>query len=179
MICFLASKLTTTSPSGTARTVIFIKIVTSVGQDVFLRGGFGHDVRTGKLDHIIKAIKTIQQKLKTLISFTCRNLFATSHLSSHLFGKQRHSKFIMHNLVVSGCTTDATTSNCALAITYNNVGSSSHYDGYNTWRTGDTKLDWYGAESSQYYYNSQAPEGSPCVWTSDQASSPGYVALNQ
>ncbi|XP_035658299.1 pancreatic alpha-amylase-like [Branchiostoma floridae] len=38
---------TQVSPTGTERTIVFIKKQTSVGQDLFLRGGIGHEVRPG------------------------------------------------------------------------------------------------------------------------------------
>ena len=35
-------------PEGYQRTVIFLRLGTSVGQNVFIRGGISHDVRPGK-----------------------------------------------------------------------------------------------------------------------------------
>ena len=48
-----------------------------------------------------------------------------------------------------GCTNDADASPCAISIKHNSLGTSSHYDGYNAWKIGDTKLDWYGAQRGQ------------------------------
>ncbi|KAK2139807.1 hypothetical protein LSH36_1599g00011 [Paralvinella palmiformis] len=33
---------------------------------------------------------------------------------------------------------------CVIPINHNPLGNSSHYDKYNTWRIGDSYLDWYG-----------------------------------
>lgn len=59
------------------------------------------------------------------------------------------------------------------------LGTSSHYDKYNTWSTGDSRLDWYGAEPGQGSYMGQLAEGTPLAWTSNSASSPGYQSLNR
>ncbi|PIK42765.1 putative alpha-amylase 4N isoform X2 [Apostichopus japonicus] len=66
----------------------------------------------------------------------------------------------------AGCTSDAGSSNCAIPITHNIGGTNSKFNG---WKSGDDFLDWYGAESDQ----SQTAEGTPLVWTTNQA---GYSA---
>ena len=78
-----------------------------------------------------------------------------------------------------GCTNDASSSACAVSIVQNEIGNTPHYDKHNAWRVGDTKLDWYGAESGQGSYQGQLPQGSPTVWTSNQPTSAGYHPLNK
>ena len=58
------------------------------------------------------------------------------------------------------------------------LGNTSYYAKYNAWREGDNFLDWIGAEESQGTYSNQQAEGSPMVWTSNQASKLGYQPLN-
>lgn len=77
-----------------------------------------------------------------------------------------------------GCTEDVTTDPCAIDITTNSLGTTTHYDGYNSWREGDTKLDWFGAEAGQGTFGGQEASGSPLAWTSSTESNPGYQALN-
>ncbi|XP_046454250.1 alpha-amylase-like isoform X3 [Daphnia pulex] len=76
-----------------------------------------------------------------------------------------------------GCTQDIT-STCAIDFQMKSLGASSHYDKYNSWSTGDSRLDWYGAEPGQGSYVGQTAEGTPLAWTSNSASSPGYQSLN-
>ena len=38
-------------PTGTSRTVIFVQKATSVGQDLFIRGGIDHTKRPGCVDN--------------------------------------------------------------------------------------------------------------------------------
>ncbi|XP_033100290.1 alpha-amylase 4N-like [Anneissia japonica] len=84
----------------------------------------------------------------------------------------------------TGCTSTATTSACALPISHNVGGTNSKY---NAWKTGDNYLDWYGTESGQGSYNGQAPDGTPLIWTTNNAGSSekvdsdgvGYTSLNQ
>ena len=73
----------------------------------------------------------------------------------------------------------AATSACALDIAHNNPGSTSHYDKYNDWATGDAHLDWYGPEPGQGQSGGESPLGTPMVWTSNDESSAGYQQLNQ
>ncbi|KAK8732749.1 hypothetical protein OTU49_006906 [Cherax quadricarinatus] len=77
-----------------------------------------------------------------------------------------------------GCTQDAETDPCAIDITTNSLGTSSHYDKYNSWREGDTRLDWMGAQSGQGTYGGEEASGTPLVWTSSNPSNPGYQELN-
>ncbi|CAG0879313.1 unnamed protein product [Darwinula stevensoni] len=97
---------------GTHRTVIFIQQQTMEGQDMFVRGGVGHDQRPG-------------------------------------------------------CTEDAATSACAISMTTNSLGETAHYSKYNSWREGDTKLDWYGVQPGQGTSNGQPADGTPLAWTSN------------
>lgn len=50
---------------------------------------------------------------------------------------------ILFKYNISGCTEDATTSACAIDIVHNSLGSDQHYEGYEAWAFGDSKLDWY------------------------------------
>ncbi|CAG0888559.1 unnamed protein product [Cyprideis torosa] len=69
---------------------------------------------------------------------------------------------------------------CAVSIQTESLGSTSHYDKYNAWRVGDTKLDWFGSapEPGQGEYNGVPASGTPLAWTSSSSSSPGYQPLN-
>lgn len=49
---------------------------------------------------------------------------------------------VHHMVFFTGCTDDAATSACAIDITHNSLGTGQHYEGYNAWAEGDTKLDW-------------------------------------
>ncbi|CAG0902207.1 unnamed protein product [Darwinula stevensoni] len=108
---------------GIHRTVVLIHKQTNPGQDMFIRGGVGHDQRPG-------------------------------------------------------CEEDAETSECAISITTNSLGETAHYEKYNSWREGDTKLDWYGVQTGQGTFNGQPADGSPLAWTSHLTASPGYQPLN-
>ena len=79
----------------------------------------------------------------------------------------------------SGCSDNAATSPCALDISHNNIGTTEHYDKYNDWASGDSHLDWYGAESGQGQSGGMSPLGTPMAWTSDDPSSAGYQELNK
>ena len=37
------------------------------------------------------------------------------------------------------------------------MGTTSHYEKYNAWSIGDTKLDWYGVETGQGVYTRVNP----------------------
>ncbi|KAA0192642.1 hypothetical protein HAZT_HAZT001198 [Hyalella azteca] len=78
-----------------------------------------------------------------------------------------------------GCTDDVTTDPCAIDHTVNSLGTTTHYDKYNAWSEGDTKLDWFGAEAGQGTYGGQAASGTPLAWTSSNPSNPGYQPLNK
>jgi alpha-amylase len=77
-----------------------------------------------------------------------------------------------------GCTEDVT-SDCAIPIKINSLGTTEHYAKYNAWSQGDTALDWYGPESGQGSYLGKAAEGTPLAWTSKTPTSPGYQSLNK
>ena len=54
------------------------------------------------------------------------------------------------------------------------------YDCYNKWILGDTKLSWYPEDYSQLVECDGAKgQGSPMGWTTNDASKPGFNALNQ
>jgi alpha-amylase len=116
---------TTIDPSNPnlKRTVLFMKVETQAGQDVFILGGIDHNQRPG-------------------------------------------------------CSSTASTSDCAIPILHVSLGDSSHYDKYNAWRYGDSYLDWYGSEPHQGYYETLIAEGTPTAWTSNAATSPGYQPDN-
>ncbi|KAL7644676.1 UNVERIFIED_CONTAM: hypothetical protein RMT77_004217 [Armadillidium vulgare] len=80
--------------------------------------------------------------------------------------------------VRSDCTEDAETDPCAIPISTNSLGDTTHYDKYNSWREGDLHLDWFGAEPGQGTYNSEEASGSPLAWTSSDSSNEGYQELN-
>ncbi len=77
---------------------------------------------------------------------------------------------------LTGCSGEH--SPCAISISTNSLGTTPHYDGYNAWRVGDTKLDWFGAEPGQGEYMGRPAEGTPLAWTSNQPGNPGYQDLN-
>lgn len=58
------------------------------------------------------------------------------------------------------------------------LGATVHYDKYNAWRVGDTKLDWYGVQVGQGTYSGAVAAGTPLAWTSNKATEPGYQSLN-
>ncbi|XP_045603585.2 alpha-amylase isoform X2 [Procambarus clarkii] len=76
------------------------------------------------------------------------------------------------------CKPDAESDPCSLDITVNKLGTNEHYDKYNAWRQGDTKLDWYGAQEGQGNYNGVQAFGTPLVWTTNNPSAPEYQELN-
>lgn len=84
----------------------------------------------------------------------------------------------LHQAPPTGCSQDAETDPCAIDITTNSLGTTTHYDKYNSWREGDTRLDWMGAQVSQGTYGGQAASGTPLAWTSSTPSNPGYQQLN-
>ncbi|XP_064112999.1 alpha-amylase-like isoform X2 [Macrobrachium nipponense] len=77
------------------------------------------------------------------------------------------------------CTEDVATDPCAIDMESNSLGETDHYNKYNSWRLGDTRLDWRGAEPGQGIYQGQAAFGSPMAWTSNQPGSPGFQRLNE
>ena len=79
---------------------------------------------------------------------------------------------------MEGCTEDAETDACAIDMTKASLGAGTHYEKYDAWSEGDTKLDWYGAQASQGTYNGQAAEGTSLAWTTNDAGSDGYQDLN-
>lgn len=78
-----------------------------------------------------------------------------------------------------GCTDDVSTDPCAIGITTNSLGTTDHYNKYNSWREGDVHLDWFGVEPGQGTYGGAEASGSPLAWTSSDPSSPGHQDLNE
>ncbi|KAG7177939.1 Pancreatic alpha-amylase-like [Homarus americanus] len=58
------------------------------------------------------------------------------------------------------------------------LGTGYHYEKYDAWRVGDTKLDWYGAQIGQGKYDGRPAEGSPLVWTTNDPNAAEYQPLN-
>lgn len=75
----------------------------------------------------------------------------------------------------TGCNDNADTSNCAITISHNIGGSNSKFNG---WKSGDDFLDWYGAESDQGTYMGTGAEGTPLVWTTNDASYSAKVSTD-
>lgn len=78
-----------------------------------------------------------------------------------------------------GCTEDAETSACAVYISTNSLGDTPHYDKYNSWRYGNSKLNWYGAQAGQGTYQGTPAEGTPMAWTTNKGGDPGYQPDNE
>jgi alpha-amylase len=78
-----------------------------------------------------------------------------------------------------GCSEDAETSACAIPIDHVSLGTGSHYEKYDAWRSGDDYLDWYGAEANQGSWQSQPAEGTPSAWTTNEEGNDGYQPDNQ
>jgi len=77
-----------------------------------------------------------------------------------------------------GCTDDAETSACAIYINTNSMGDTAHYDPYNSWRYGNSKFNWYGAQVGQGAYQGIPAEGTPMVWTTNKGGQSGYQPDN-
>lgn len=60
----------------------------------------------------------------------------------------------------------------------NSLGTGTSWAGYDGWRLGDTKLDWFGPETGQGAYGGITPQGTPVAWTSATATNPSYQPLN-
>ena len=78
-----------------------------------------------------------------------------------------------------GCHSDPETDPCSMSIEHNPLGTGDHYEKYNAWRQGDTKLNWYGAMEGQGDYQGIEAAGTPCVWTTNQLGHPGYQEDNR
>ncbi|XP_064626202.1 alpha-amylase-like [Lineus longissimus] len=86
--------------------------------------------------------------------------------------------FIRGGVSAAGCTSDAETSACSIPIRYRQIGNG-HFVKYEAWATGDSVLDWFGAQSSQGKFGGwQAADGSPMAWTTNDQSSAAYVSTN-
>ena len=85
---------------------------------------------------------------------------------------------MLYSILLKGCTEDATTDPCAVAIELASLGSDPHYEKYDAWREGDSHLDWFGAEPGQGSYQGMSSEGTPMAWTTDDNSHPGYQPDN-
>ena len=84
-----------------------------------------------------------------------------------------HYYMVLLLLTLTGCS-----SACTVNIEYV-PRAGSHFEGYRNWAVGDTRLDWTGAEQGQGSHQGAAAQGSPMTWTSNAASSTGYVAENE
>lgn len=67
---------------------------------------------------------------------------------------------------------------CAIKMYTNTLGTIEHYEKYNSWRVGDTRLDWGGAQDGQGNYQGMLAQGTPLVWTTNNVLSPGFQELN-
>lgn len=84
---------------------------------------------------------------------------------------------VYHN-IYPGCTDDAETDPCAIDMFIHTLGTITHYESYNSWRVGDTRLDWMGAQAGQGTYNGQIASGTPLAWTTNNVLSPAFQELN-
>jgi len=78
----------------------------------------------------------------------------------------------------SGCTQDARTSDCALDIRIRSVGHGELFEQYNAFKTGDMKLDFYGAEFHQGTYNGVEAAGTPMFASTEDDDSPSHNKFN-
>lgn len=78
----------------------------------------------------------------------------------------------------AGCSADVETDPCAIDIDTKLLGTIAHYEKYNAWRVGDTRLDWSGGQPGQDVYQGIPAEGTPLAWTTNNVLSPGYQELN-
>ncbi|KAK3099826.1 hypothetical protein FSP39_010394 [Pinctada imbricata] len=107
--------------------------------------------------------------------------FARTVILMHAITQPGQNLFIRGGIDHShrkGCSQDVNSNPCAIPIHSRDVGTGKHYEGYNTWKTGDNYLDWYGAEPGQSSYHGQVPMGTPAVWTTNQVGRDGYTDLN-
>ncbi|CAL1534472.1 unnamed protein product [Lymnaea stagnalis] len=66
---------------------------------------------------------------------------------------------------------------CNIGIRHT-VHLSPVYEAANDWNYYDNYLDWTGPEPEQGKWNGVAAEGTPAIWTTDDATSPAYHPLN-
>ncbi|KAK3877591.1 hypothetical protein Pcinc_017706 [Petrolisthes cinctipes] len=85
---------------------------------------------------------------------------------------------ISESLRPPGCSSIVESDPCAIDMNTNLLGTIQHYEKYNAWRVGDTRLDWSGAQPGQDVYQGIPAEGTPLVWTTNNVLSPGYQELN-
>ncbi|XP_041359720.1 alpha-amylase-like [Gigantopelta aegis] len=85
---------------------------------------------------------------------------------------------IDHNNM-SGCSTNAQTSACAIPIRHRQLGSSLHFAKVNVWSVGDSHLDWYGTESGQGSYRGRLADGTPALWTTNRHGHVGHSSYNR
>lgn len=181
------------------RTVIFLFKETLSGQDLFIRGGIDSAQRPGKItrlplyDFLYYFILFSSLRLRKVLFRSCR--FLVSGVVVHTFYSFLDSFVTLpiwiyypsiclsvylsiYLSVFSGCTQDAETDPCAIDIFTHSLGTISHYESYNSWRVGDTRLDWMGAQVGQGTYNGQAASGTPLAWTTNNPLSPAFQELN-
>ncbi|KAK3852672.1 hypothetical protein Pcinc_040753 [Petrolisthes cinctipes] len=169
---------------GIHRTVVFIQKQTNDGQDLFVRGGIDGAQRPGCLGRRprrrcrlgrrrARGCRRGQRRGRS----RCRSRGRCRGRKKGR-GKTRRRRCRGGSGGRRGCTSDTETDPCAIDITTNSLGTTSHYDKYNSWRVGDTKLDWNGAQTAQGSYSGQVASGTPLAWTSNSQGSPGYQDLN-
>ncbi len=61
----------------------------------------------------------------------------------------------------------------------NSLGIGAHWEKYDAWRVGDTKLDWFGPQPGQGTYMGSTAFGTPLAWTTDNQAKSGYHPLNK
>jgi alpha-amylase len=61
----------------------------------------------------------------------------------------------------------------------NSLGTGVPWEKYDAWRVGDTKLDWYGAQTGQGTYMGTPASGTPMAWTTNVPGKPEYQELNK
>src|SRR6218665_829943 len=83
-----------------------------------------------------------------------------------------------YNDAILGCTEDAETSACAIYISTNSLGDTEHYDAYDSWRYGNSKFNWYGAQVGQGSFQGIPAEGTPLAWTTNKEGQSGYQPDN-
>jgi alpha-amylase len=61
----------------------------------------------------------------------------------------------------------------------NSLGVGAAWAGYDAWRVGDTKLDWFGAQAGQGNYMGNPAFGTPLALTTNNPAKPEYQPLNK
>ena len=103
----------------------------------------------------------------------------TSYIYFFFWGGGIRTYYCKSSYFSADCTNDAATDPCAVPIETISLGDDPHYDQYESWRVGDTHLDWFGAESGQGDHNGVPSEGTPMAWTTDDNTHPGFQPDNE